>query len=249
MKQSKSSNTGSTAAVSDNLAPDLKAIADAVAQQNTADAERSLLQHYALGLKVQKVLERDVLFGSNGVDQLAAGLHQRPQFLYDLRRVTQLLSRNDIKLLGSRPMTGGGHITIYHLTAIANIPAPAERRRLLELVFTEGLTVAQLINMIVKPMLPTRKPSPRKKTPLVAAKEMASRLQKINALMATWNTLLLDELLAMPPDRIDDDLLDNVLAAQEESLSLQAALEAANPRFDAAIARAKRVLSLRNGPA
>jgi hypothetical protein len=234
------------------LMPDaLKALLPAVRDLFDSIAQHDLRAAYSLGQFVAKWLTDEAEFGSQPVEGMATILGVNPRIFYLHFKLAQTFTSAQIEAFARRPLRNRSVVTVDHLALLAE-NSPSRRADWTRHMYEKSLTPRQLRRQIEAaadiPAAPRRPPRPLSMSPLAAAKEMSTRLRGINARMHFWKTSLLDELLELPPDRIDDAVLCHLLAIQRESAALQEALGAAGPQLDAGIERVERVQVLKKAP-
>lgn len=108
----------------------------------------ALLLRYDTGRSLARVVAEEATYGSSAVEQLAAYLGMSPDRLYKLRTYALVFTRQQVTAYAKRSMANGGRIRYHHLAAIMVVRSPQERLRLVELVFTESLSVRSLRDRI-----------------------------------------------------------------------------------------------------
>jgi hypothetical protein len=102
------------------------------------------------GTKVNAVRADPGRFGTDSPRQLAEFFRAYVDRLEDDALVAREFDRERVIELARRETRSGPHISWRHLVLLANIPAGADRERLIELTFNQALTVSELRNEITR---------------------------------------------------------------------------------------------------
>lgn len=235
------------AAIYDEMSPALKKVADDFRQKEATASRGNLLLRYDMGVKVKVVIEEEAEYGANAVKQLANFLGRSETDLYDLRSVVTTFDRDEVKALGEREMSNGGHITIGHVMAIVRVKKAGDRKKLMDRVFAESLTVNALAAEVsagyekANKRSGGRKPSKPKST-VAGVAQVASRVQELNNRFAGWDETVFSAVADLSPDKIDKIVLEKAEKASEQLHALEENLQQYTGKFDKGIEHLRKVV-------
>jgi hypothetical protein len=243
----------------DDMADVTRQVALAGVEKLKAAAKISLTVFYDLGLLVDQVLENDDLNDhqrKSEVKKLAAYWGQ-PNInlttLYDMRNVATAFDRQFVQDQATEPMANGTYLTWTHFVQLQKVESKKQLAYLKKIRQNSWSANELALELQGKKDAVIHREGGRKPTipSSVDAKlyKLFTSLQHVDNYVLQVADPLEADLADLPPAKINDRFLENLENTRARMLVMQEHLNSMQPKLDAAISRAKRVLGGEAKPA
>ena len=236
------------------MTPALQKLVVSFDKRLMAEAKGSIILWYDMGLEIAGALKDTKHYGTNAVEQMAEYESVTPAFLYNMRNVTIAFTRAQITALIERKTATGKHLCFNHISRLANVNKVADRNKLIEDVYTQDMSIAQLESEIsakyAKKMVghSTGRPPEKPKSLMAGVQDIYKRTHELNGRKKIWNDAVFDVIDELEPDRVTPVLLNKLVQAEVETANLVDHLSKARARIGENIERLKRVLGQSGTP-
>ena len=215
----------------------LRAVAKQVAALLSDEAEEPIVRKWMVGGELQHVIDATDLYGDHGVNLLAKYLGYTTATLYYWVGMRRAFNKADLRRLAKRRMRSGRPISEGHLIVLGNVKSQRTRGKLINRVFRESLTAAELRREIpghakVKPGHQDRKPTPPP-SPDAILQQMADRCQRFHRQFEAW----LGNLEQVEQARPSAKLRDHLVEARDQLKTLKEDIEEVEPRLRRSLRR------------
>lgn len=209
----------------EEMTPELKKIANDIDKKLSTEARGVLLVFYDIGVMVRNILENESTYGQNAIELLATRFSKSSSYFYNRKNFTKLFTREEVeKELAVKKMTNGNFLTPSHVEYLTTVSKAADRRKLLDRVFSESMSAERLQQEIQSTGVEKknkrfggRKPK-KPATPLIAAQQVTQRFQMMENLIPIWQESMLDEIDSMEPEKAANPvLLQKLQEAQQKA--------------------------------
>lgn len=218
-------------------------------------ANGMIMAQYDIGARIAEIVENEGEYGSGAIKQLAAFLNVRggETALYALKGFAESFDKAYVREWSSRPMANGEFLAIGHWHRLQLLKDRKSQDKMLERIFSESLTVNELEKEI-RAMGSKDKRNSRTggRKPAVPTSPIAG-LQTAFQIANKWANLepvleanVFDAIDELPPDRINDALLDKLNETKTKLDEMVTKAQAASERVTTNIERVENVLALKN---
>lgn len=234
------------------MAPPLRTEAQALGKVQMVEASGKLKVVFALGERLDAIVKAPEKFGDQAVSQLAAYFGQSEQVFRNAINIVQVFSKEDRATMLTRQAADGRLVGVQQLVLIGALATKTARDKMLERVYTHGLSERDLRTEIEASGLPKANPQPagtaargrklkKPRTPAHAAAEVVSTTARLVKQCKVWGSCWAD-VLDIPPNKVDTVMLDKLEKARQQFEDLQAELTNQLSGLDNGIAAIKKAL-------
>lgn len=222
---------------------------------NTAKA--LAIVSYDMGTQIAKMTAKEGEYGPDPVKMLVEyfGLEGGETELYNMRSFAQTFDRKFVQETGDRQMANGKFLSRGHWFAVMRLKEQKDREKAIEDVFKKSLSVNELElyiksgdqgdRRVAKGKSTGRKPGTPTSPVAAIQKFMGLSLSFLNY-EHVFTASVLDGINEMPPDKVNEALLEKLEAAKVELDRLATTASSVEERLETNIDRVRRVLESRH---
>ncbi len=139
--------TGTNVAL-ESMNPELRKEFSAIANYIKEQIQLNLQFYHKLGTKVAKVHADEAKYGSGAVDKIATGIALDKGIVYKAMTFAKQFTADELKGLMARETANGKPLTWSHMAQLVHVPERQKVDELIELIFTNDLSVRDLRDVL-----------------------------------------------------------------------------------------------------
>jgi hypothetical protein len=207
------------------MSPATQNVAKEFEQKVAKVSAGKVLLWYALGVKINAMLENENTYGSNAVQQLADYFNVAggKTFLYSLKQFALTFDEAYIKAKAQLSTSGGEQLSINHWLQLAKIEDENGREKMFNKIMKENLSVGDLITAIKAGVAGAKKnerSGGRKpkisSNPLAGLQSIISLSTKFTNFEEAANVEVLQRLEELDDEQVTPELVSRTEAAKEK---------------------------------
>lgn len=211
-----------------------------------------ILTQYDMGSRIAEIMENEGEYGSGAVKQLSEYLNIAggETTLYALRNFSESFDKDYVKEWSLKPMANGQFLSIGHWFKIMQLKDRKAQDKMLDRVFRESLSVNELEKEVralgSKDKKNARQGGRKPATPTspIAGLQTAFQIaQKWANLEPVLEESVFDAIDELPPDRINDALLEKLNETKSKLEEMAEKAQSAAERVGSNIERVETVLA------
>ncbi len=208
---------------------------------------------WEIGRLVGEIATREGIYGVDAVKLLADYLpvSQGIRTLLNYRLLASEFDREALEQAIAQPLANGKRLSLSHLIELSTVSSLKIRAALVNRVRAESLSVDDLRKEIRgnEYRSCTKRGGGRKQKPPVSVpaglRDLATRADRVVGFAGVFGSVC-DRVEEMPPNEVDEELLNRLESAESSAVNAMSSLEKILDRLGDAKARVKRVLAKKN---
>ena len=245
-------NKAAKRAMSD-MTPALKTVFTEIRDLLAKVDKGNILARWEIGDKVNKALGDGDKYGEQAAEKLAGALSIDVQELYHCRQFVMTYDKAEVQKILEKTTASGRSITWSHLNGLCRVPKDSLREALLAKVFSNSLTVRELMSEIQKKLgkrgnNTNGRPRIGPKSPK-AALLMVSKQTQTDADIISNTMPQFDKIIDEPAEYADDSFMAELEEALSNVRTTHKAYGELTRRLEAVEAAASKSLRMRKNKA